>query len=114
MNKILHAVILVVFVSACWCLSLVLKLPAMLDLALDHNMPLFTNLCARVGPVVMAGLAILAAAYCLYVWTRKTESHATWVSFLAATMSALVLMLLPILGALYLPLIEFANRTTLH
>jgi len=55
-------------------------------------------------------LPILAAAYCIYVWVRKTDERRSWVGFFAATMCALVLVTLPTMVAAYLPLIESLSR----
>jgi hypothetical protein len=114
MNKVLHAVVLALFGGACWFLSLMLKLPVMVGQAQGHALPAFTRLCMGVGPFALGGFAILAVAYCLYVWTRKAQGPATWIGFLATTMSALVLVVLPTVVALYLPLVDFVNRSTGH
>jgi len=65
-----------------------------------------------VGPVLLAGLALLALGYCLYVWVRKADRPASWTGFLATAMSALVLVLLPSVVAIYIPLVDFLNRST--
>ena len=114
MNKILHAVVLVFFGGACWFLSLMLKMPMMVGRSAGMVMPPFSRLCVACGPFLTAGLAISALAYCIYVWTRKTENRATWIGFLATAMSALVLVVMPTVVAMYLPLIDFINRSTAH
>jgi hypothetical protein len=121
MNKILHAVVLIVFSAACWFLSLILKLPLMVQPATARLpsvgpghavLPAFTRLCMAAGPVLLAVLALVALGYCIYVWVRKAERPATWIGFLATTMSALVLVLLPTVVAIYIPLVDFLNRST--
>ena len=77
-------------------------------------MPPFTRLCVGYGPLLMAGLAILALAYCIYVWTRKVEKRANWIGFLATTVSALVLVLMPTVVAMYITVVDFINRSTVH
>ena|SRR5437016_13225685 len=114
MNKILHAVILVFFGIACWFLSLMLKMPVMVARSPGVVMPPFTRLCVSYGPLLMAGLAISAVAYCIYVWTRKAENRATWIGFLATALSALVLLLMPTVVAMYITVVDFINRSTLH
>jgi len=114
MNKILHAVVLVFFGSACWFLSLMLKMPTMIGHSSGVVMPPFSRLCVAVGPFLMAGLAISALAYCIYVWTRKAENRSTWIGFLATSMSALVLVVMPTVVAMYLPLVDFINRSTVR
>ena len=121
MNKMMHAVVLLAFTLACWFLSLVLKLPLMVQPATARLssvppgqavLPAFTRLCMGVGPVLLGALALLALGYCIYIWVRKLERPASWVAFLATTMSALVLLLLPTLVAIYIPLVDFLNRST--
>jgi EamA domain-containing membrane protein RarD len=65
-----------------------------------------------VGPVLLAALAVLAVGYCIYVWVRKAKRPASWTGFLATTMCALVLVLLPSIVAIYIPLVDFLNRST--
>ena len=122
MNKMMHAVVLVVFGGACWFLSLIiLKLPLMVLPAIarlrsapqeQSNLPAFTRLCMAAGPLLLAAFAIAALGYCIYVWVRKAERQAHWTGFLATTMSALVLVLLPAVVAIYIPLVDFLNRST--
>lgn len=122
MNKMLHAVVLVVFGGACWFVSLILKLPLMVQPATARlpsvspgqavQLPAFTRFCMAAGPILLGALALLALGYCIYVWVRKAERPAPWTGFLATTMSALVLVLLPTLVAIYIPLVDFLNRST--
>jgi hypothetical protein len=121
MNKMMHGVVLVVFGGACWFLSLILKLPLMVlpATARLHSVPVgqavlpaFTRLCMAAGPVLLAVFALLALGYCIYVWVRRGERPAPWTGFLATTMSALVLVLLPTMVAIYIPLVDFLNRST--
>ena len=122
MNKIMHAVVLLVFGGACWFVSLILKLPMMVLPAtarLRSNplepaaaLPAFTRLCMGAGPILLSVFALMALGYCVYVWMRKAERSASWTGFLATTMSALVVVLLPTLVAIYIPVVDFLNRTT--
>jgi hypothetical protein len=122
MNKMMHAVVLLVFGGACWFLSMILKLPMMVLPAtarLRSNplepaaaLPAFTRMCMGAGPIILAVFAVLALGYCIYVWVRKAERPASWTGFLATTMSALVLVLLPALVAIYIPVVDFLNRST--
>jgi hypothetical protein len=121
MNKMMHAVVFVVFGVACWFVSLILKLPMMVLPAtarLRSNplepataLPAFTRLCMGAGPIILAVFALLALSYCIYVWVRKAERSASWTGFLATTMSALVVVLLPTVVAIYI-LVDFLNRST--
>lgn len=121
MNKVMHAVVLMVFGTACWFLSLILKLPLMVQPATARlpsispgqaALPAFTRLCMAAGPVLLAALALLALGYCIYVWMRRADRPAPWIGFLATTMSMLVLVLLPSVVAIYIPLVDFLNRST--
>ena|ERR1051325_2056276 len=122
MNKMMHAVVLVVFGGACWFLSLIiLKLPLMVlpatarlrSVPLEQAaLPAFTRLCMAAGPVLLAAFGSGALVYCIYVWMRKAERPAQWTGFLATTMSALVLVLLPAVVAIYIPLVDFLNHST--
>src|SRR4051812_9166434 len=97
MNKMMHAVVLVVFGAACWFLSLIIvKSPLMVlpatarlrSVPLDQTaLPAFTRLCMAAGPVLLASFALGALVYCIYVWSRKAERPRHWAAFLASTMS---------------------------
>src|SRR5689334_4298732 len=98
MNKILHAVVLIVFGGACWFLSLILKLPLMVQAMTarlpsvspgQSVLPAFTRLCMVAGPFLLAALVLLALAYCVYICMRKAERQAPWINFLTTTMSSL-------------------------
>ena len=120
MNKMLHALVLMVFGGACWFLSLILRLPLMVQTMTARLpsvppgqavLPAFTRFCMGAGPILLGALALLALGYCIYVWVRKAERPASWIGFLASTMSALVLVLLPTVVAIYIPLVDFLNRS---
>lgn len=121
MNKWMHAVVLVVFGGACWFVSMILKLPLMVLPAIarlrsvplrEVALPAFTRLCMTAGPILLTAFALLALGYCIYVWARKAQRTAPWTGFLATTMSALVLVLLPAMVAIYIPLVDFLNWST--
>jgi len=108
MNKFAHGIVLVFFGVACLCIWGTFKLPAMV--VHGEGLPGFTRLCMRVGPAVVISLAVLATAYCLWIWTRKGECRKSWVAFLATATSALVFVTLPSLVATFLALIDAINR----
>ncbi len=122
MSKIMHAVVLVVFGGACWFMSLILKMPLMVQPIMAKlpstspgqpaPLPAFTRLCMGAGPILLGALAFLALSYCIYVWVRKAERPAPWTGLLATTMSALVLVLLPTIVAIYIPLVDLLHRST--
>lgn len=107
MNKIAHGIVLVFVGAACWFVWILLRLPPMLRLqGVELQLPAFTRFCMAIGPIVLIGFVALATAYCLWVWLRKSETRASPVGFLAVATGALFLVTLPILVALYLPLIK--------
>jgi hypothetical protein len=74
MNKMMHAVVLPVFGEACWFLSLILKLPLMVQPATARLpsvgpeqavLPAFSRFCMAAGPVVLTVFALLALGYCI-------------------------------------------------
>lgn len=107
MNKVLHGIVLAFFGMACWLVWVLLQLPAMVKLrGMELQLPAFTRFCMGIGPIVIAGLATLATGYCCWVWFRKAENRASWVGFLATATGSLLLVTLPIVVALYLPLVN--------
>ena len=119
MNKFMHALVLVVFGLTAWFLALMMKLPMMVQPMMARlrnagavgvdQLPAFTRLCMAAVPIVVGFLVVLALAYCIYVWSRKAERPASWIGFLAMTMSALAILLLPTAVAIYLPVVEYLN-----
>ena len=111
MNKVIHGVVLVLFGAACWFVSLILKLPVMTATAAQGRvLPAFTRLCMGLGPALLLGMTVVAAAYCVWVWTRKVDNRSTWVGFLATAVASLGLLMLPTLVAIYLPLVDALNH----
>jgi hypothetical protein len=110
MNKIAHGIVLAFFGVASWLVWALLQLPQMVKLHGVENLPAFTRFCMGVGPFVVGGLATLAVGYCIWVWSRKDEPRVSWVAFLAAATGSLFLVTLPIVVALYLPLVNVLNN----
>lgn len=111
MNKIAHGIVLVFFGLACWFVWALLQLPLMVRLhGVELNLPAFTRLCIALGPFVVVGLAVFATVYCVWVWSRKVEMRASWVGFLATATGSLFLVTLPVVVALYLPLVNALNH----
>jgi len=107
MNKLAHALILAVFGIACHFIWAILTLAS--RTGHGEGLPGFTTDCIGLRPVLIV-LPVMAAAYCLWIWFRKTERLPSWIGFFAATMSALVLVTLPVLIAAYLPLLKAVNH----
>ncbi len=108
MNKLVHAIVLVLFGAACGFVALMLKLPGLA--VRGGALPAFTRLCMGLGPYVLLALGLAALAYCVWVWAGKTEPRGSWVGFLSTAFAALSLVLLPTIVAIYLPLADVLNR----
>ena len=111
MNKIAYGIVLAFFGMACWLVWALLQLPLMVKLhGVELHLPGFTRFCMGVGPFIVGGLGTLAMGYCIWVWSRKGEPRASWVGFLATATGSLFLVTLPIVVALYLPLVNALNN----
>jgi len=112
LNKILHGLILIIFSVGCWLLWAILHLPVMMGVAMHgRTPPAFTQFVVGCG-AYLAAPPLLAAGYCLYVWTRKPGRENSWVGFFATTMALLFFTTLPTLIAILLPIIQFMNLAT--
>lgn len=110
MNKFIHGLIAAFFGFACLCLWGMLNLTSVVMFRVSENPPAFTRFCIGLKPLFVV-LPIIAVAYCFYVWIRKADLRRSWVSFFAATMGSLVLILMPTLIAVWLPVIQFIELT---
>lgn len=107
MNKLIHGLIAVSFAFACLCLWGMLTLTSNTMLRMQAQPPAFTQFCIGLRPLFVV-LPIMVAAYCLYVWIRKTDLlQRPWMPFFAATMGCLVVVTLPTMMAAWLPVIQF-------
>src|SRR5436190_4321135 len=96
MNKLAHGIVLAFFGMACWFVWVVLQLPSMVRLhGVELHLPAFTRLCVSLRTWITAGLVVLAAAYCLRVWFKKSERQSSWVTFLATATGSLLLVTFP-------------------
>jgi hypothetical protein len=107
-NKIAHGIVLAFFALATWFLWGLLRLSG--AVRLDHAIPAYTRLCIGIGPQVLTSLVVVAGLYCGWVWIRKLESKNSWVAFLATTTGALVLVIVLVVLAAYLPLLDALNQ----
>jgi hypothetical protein len=110
MNKLIHGLIAAFFAFACLCLWAMLNLTEHIMFRVTENPPGFTQFCIGLKPLFVV-LPILAVAYCIYVWIRKADTRRSWISFFAATMGSLVVVMLPTLLAVLLPVIQFMELT---
>jgi hypothetical protein len=111
MNKIAHGLVLACIGIACWLVWALLQLPRMVRVnGAEFPLPGFTRFCMEVGPAVVIGLAALATGYCIWVWFRKEATRGSWVGFLATATGSLFLVSLPVVVAIYLPLVTALER----
>ena len=107
LNKIAHGIVLALFAMACCLVWALLQLPAMVRVhGVQVQMPAFTRFCMGIGPGVMVGMATIATGYCAWVWLRKADHQTTSVGFLATATGSLFLVTLPVVVAIYLPLVS--------
>ena len=64
-------------------------------------LPAFVRLCLGLKSFLLV-LPLLALAYCLVVWVRKSDGQKTWVGFFAATVYAVVLLAFPVVISCWL------------
>lgn len=109
LNKILHGLILIFFSFGCWFIWGMLHFPRSMAHALHgKSMPAFTLLAVRCEPFLLVP-PLLAAAYCMFVWTRKYSGRNSWVGFFATTIAVLFILTLFALVAILLPIMSFMS-----
>jgi predicted small integral membrane protein len=98
MNKLAHGLVTAAFAAACGCLWLFVTLLQNTAIEFSGNQPLpaFARLCFQFRPLLLVP-PLLAAAYCLLVWVRKSDGQKSWFAFFATTIYALVLLTFPAL-----------------
>ena len=104
MRKLAGLLVLGVFAGSC------LLARAMLTLMLEvrnagRGLPYFTNLCISLRPVLII-LPVAAAICCLWLWLRKGENASRGTAFVMATMTLLILFVLPAIGTSYLLMMD--------
>ena len=110
MYKVIHGLITALFAFACFCLWGMLGLTSHVVLRVSDHPPAFTQLWVSLRPLFVV-LPALAAAYCVYVWIRKSDSGRSWVPYFAAIMGSLVSVMLPTMIAVWLPVMQFIELT---
>src|SRR5512136_2450778 len=108
MNKLAHGLVTAAFAAGCGCLWLFVTLLENTAIRFDdgHPLPAFVRLCFRCRPLLLV-LPLLAAAYCLVVWVRKSDGQKSWFAFFGTTMYALVLLGFPVLITGWLLVVQF-------
>jgi hypothetical protein len=104
MRKLTNVLVVGVFAASC------LLARAMLTLMLEvrnagRGLPYFTNLCISLRPVLII-LPVAAAVCCLWLWLRKGENASRGTAFVMATMTLLILFVLPAIGTSYLLMMD--------
>jgi hypothetical protein len=113
LNKILHGLILIFFSICCYLLWGISQYPTLMGRALQGRpLPAPTEFVVTCGSY-LAIPPLLAAGYCMYVWTRKSGGRSSWMGFFATTIAFLFFITLPILLAMLLPMIRFMNELVL-
>jgi len=110
-NKIAHTVVLLAFSAASAFVWMLMTIPLLLSRALirlGNPLPGFSQLCVALRPIAVA-LPIVAAAYCVWIWSRKADKLPSWIGFFAVLMGVLVLVALPAIIGAYLPLYASIN-----
>src|SRR4029077_16426151 len=94
----------------CWFLWGILHVPQMMSAAREgRQLPAFTRLVVGCGSFLVVP-PLLALAYCLYVWLRKSHAKNSWMGFFASTTAVLIFLTLPTIMAVLLPMIDFMNH----
>jgi len=110
MKKFICALVLGVFGSSCLLSWAMLTLMSEVRNA-RHVLPYFTNLCVALRPVLIA-LPLMAVAYYLWLWFQKEEKVSRWMGFVAATMTVLIVFVLPAISTSYLLMIDSVTMAT--
>ena len=74
-------------------------------------LPYFTDLCIILRPVLIA-LPVVAAAYYLWLWFHKEEKISRWMGLVVATMTALIVFVIPAMSTSYLLMIDQVKAAT--
>jgi len=67
--------------------------------------------CALCRPVLIA-FPFVAAGYYLWLWFHKEEKLSRWMGFVGATMTVLIIFVLPAISASYLLMIDQVKMAT--
>ena len=104
MKKLICALVLGVFGSSCLIAWAMLTLMSDVKSA-GRVLPYFTELCIVLRPVLIA-LPVAAVAYYFWLWFRKEEKVSRWMGFVVATMTVLIVFVLPAISTSYLLMVD--------
>ena len=110
MKKLTCALVLGVFCSVCLLAWEMLTLMSDVRNA-GRALPNFTDLCIVLRPVLIA-LPVVAVAYYLWLWFHKEEKISRWMGFVVATMTALIIFVVPAMSTSYLLMIDQVRAAT--
>ncbi len=112
LNTIVHGIILVFFSISCWFLWGITHIPQMMagaSVRQGRSLPQFSQFVMESGAWLVVP-PVLAAIYCVCVWTQKSRRQNSWAGFFATTMAVLILLALPIVVGAMLPMVDFINH----
>lgn len=112
-NKLAHTLILAAFGFGCWLLWGLVTLQNHTTNA-HGTAPAFTLFWTGGAPWLLVALPLAAAAYCLWIWSRKDRPSPSWMIYFAITTNLLVLLMLPTLISAYLQVIAMLNQLGSH
>ena len=104
MKRFSCALVLGVFGSSCLLSWAMLSLMSEVRNA-GRVLPYFTNLCITLRPALIA-LPFIALAYYLWLWFHREEKISRWTGFVVATMTVLIIFVLPAMSTSYLLMID--------
>ena len=104
MKKLSCALVLGVFGSTCLLGWAMLRLMSEIRNA-GRVLPGFTDLCITMRPVLLV-LPLMALAYYLLLLLRKEEKVSRWTGFVIATMTVLLLFVVPAMSTSYLLMVD--------
>jgi len=110
MKTLTSVLVLGVFGSSCLLAWAMLGLMSNVKSA-GRAVPYFTDLCIFLRPVLIV-LPLVALAYYLWLWFRKEERVSRWMGFVMATMTALIVFVLPAMSTSYLLIIDQVKMVT--
>jgi hypothetical protein len=110
MKKLTCALALGVFGSSCLLAWAMLTLMFKVKSA-GRVLPYFTDLCIALRPVLII-LPVVAVAYYLWLWLRREEKNSRWMGFVVATMTVLLVFVLPAISTSYLLMIDQVKMAT--
>ncbi len=110
MKKLSCGLVLVVFSVSCvlaW---------AMLTLMCDIRnagrvLPDFTNLCIALRPMLVV-LPVAGTAFYFWLWLHNEHKPSHWMSFVVATMTVMIVFVLPAISTSYLLMINQVRIAT--